>query len=196
MDDLKKYIKEERLKEISDKASEIRQKYDLGDMTFDLIDFLIKQEHFEIKSQVISDNTTGLLFVDDDEYIPNSNSHRVIIINENIGTTSESSKKKRFICAHEYGHFLLHKHHEKKFAHRDTAHSKTTEELEAEYFAYCFLLPEKTIRLLFDNQEVKNQIDRIAKKFNLNIVKLISIAFNVTEKKVRKRLKMLGLTAS
>ena len=100
MDDLKKYIKEERLKEISDKASEIRQKYDLGDMTFDLIDFLIKQEHFEIKSQVISDNTTGLLFVDDDEYIPNSNSHRVIIINENIGTTSESSMESEGVISH------------------------------------------------------------------------------------------------
>lgn len=71
-------------------------------------------------------------------------------------STENSTEICRFTAAHEIGHFLMHPgevmHRDlpldgsKRFNHRDEI------EKEADYFAACFLVPEKLLRYQFEKQ--------------------------------------------
>lgn len=188
-------LSEERKDEIKKQAEDIRQNHNLTDIKFNLIDFLVNVENFEIKSQYIDDATTGLLFIDDNDYVTNSNSNRVIIINRKIDEDKEFIQKRRFISAHEYAHFVLHKRDSTQFARRDErtiSNNCLTEELEAEYFAYCFLLPEASVKMLFNDKNVKPIVEKL-KDNGLTISEIVANIFNVSINKANKRLDMLGL---
>lgn len=185
-------LKNERKNEIEELAFRIRSEYDIN-LKFDLIKFLTNYQGFEIRLQYIDDDTTGLIFANDNESIQKTNSKAVIIINEKLREDKFFEQKKRFICAHEYGHYVLHKGNSTKFARRDTGAKKTQEELEAEYFAFCFLLPKKTLEFLFQDDVTKKVIDELKNIKKQSYSEVIATLFNVTPKKAHARLKELGL---
>ena len=184
---------EERKRKIKLLADSIRKKHHIIRPDFDLLKYLVDEESFEIQLKRIEDNTTGLLFVDDNSIIPNSNSHRVIVINQSIEFDKEFQQKRRFICAHEYGHFLLHKKDSSEFARRDIKGKTNDEEQEAEYFAYCLLLPEKLLFGLFKTEATKEAMDSLVKDFQMTYEEVVARLFNVSIKKAKYRLNELGL---
>ena len=183
-------LTDERMNEIAEKAQKIRTEHGYNSWDFDLIKYLIEYEGFEIQLQLIDDDTTGLLFVDDKKIIPKTKSHKLIVVNQRLIDDEEFFQKRRFICAHEYGHYVLHKKDTSKFARRDTHDKESTEELEAEYFAYCFLMPENLMRELFSNED---GIKAIKEKLKMNNADIVSLLFKVSKKKAYNRLKDLGM---
>lgn len=176
---------DERKKTIEQKVNSIISQYKIGEAGFDITKFLINCEGFEVGLQYMDDDTTGMLIVDDNNYLPNTNTHRLIIINETLKIQNDFLRRKRFIIAHEYGHYILHKNNEVQFAHRDTSKKDNPKEKEADFFARCLLMPKKLITELmslsmFNSMNIEQKTE------------FISNAFNVTTKKAYQRLFELG----
>lgn len=173
---------------IDAKIVEIRNEYpSTQDNNFDLIDFLKTKFSFEIIEVPLSDETTGMIIVDDNNLLAfkNFKTNRIIVTTSKLNQFVNYFQKRRFIIAHEFGHFILHKKKQQiQFAKRDTEHFNTKEEQQAEYFARSFLMPEdkvKEIILSINDSSVNEKVDEIKK------------VFNVTENKARYRLQELSL---
>lgn len=177
-----------RRQEIENVVNDIIVQNNLGAPGFDLTKFLTKQCDFKIGAQDLDKNTTGILLVDDDEYIPDTETHRLISVNRDLGVDDEYiyNLKKRFIVAHEYAHFVLHKNEHTQFAHRDTDKKNTPEEREADYFARCLLMPRKLVSDVLEVDGIKEQT--LCDKANM-----ISRLFSVTLTKAKTRIEELGL---
>ncbi len=80
-------------------------------------------------------------------------SHRIVMININYNLTEEL---KRFVCAHELAHALLHKHLSVPSMRRNTFFSVDKNEMEANRFATYLLLYGKN----FEDYETKFDILR------------------------------------
>lgn len=184
-------LTKERMAEIEAQATNIRDEYNLG-TSLDLIEFLTEQQGYEIQLRQINDNTTGLLFINELEKVEQSDSHNVIVINANLLKDSLFKQKRRFICAHEYGHAVLHKGNAQVFARRDTNEKNSKEEQEAEYFAYCLLLPKELIDMLMTDDDLNKMIGSIKEEQHITTGEVIARLFNVTPKKANERLKQLG----
>ena len=167
--------------EIENKVNDIMSTYNTGEAGFDITKFLTKTENFQIGLQFMDDDTTGILLVDDNNCIPNTNTHRLIMINEALKGQDDFLRRKRFIIAHEYAHFILHKKDEVQFAHRDTSKKDTTKEKEADYFARCLLMPKELVEQFM-------KLDMFIDASESQKIEFISNAFNVTAKKSRQRL--------
>lgn len=171
----------ERKKEIEGIVSEIIRKNELNRPGFDLIGFLTKHENFKVAMQKLEKGTTGLLLVNEQEWISNAETHRLIVINNRLDEEPDFYKRRRFITAHEYAHFILHNNGAPIFAHRDDSERESPMEKEADYFARCLLMPRQLIEQVFDLWGMKTA--SLDEK-----VSLISEVFNVTKKKAKQRL--------
>lgn len=171
----------ERRREIEGIVDKIIASHDLKRPGFDLVTFLTKSQSFTVGLQDLDSDTTGLLLVNDSEYIEGLQTHRLIVLNNFLKTKPNYLRRRRFITAHEFGHFILHKEGKTIFAHRDYSSRETPEEKEADFFARCLLMPRSLVREVLSVGEV-DSID-IEEK-----VALIARTFNVTEKKARQRL--------
>lgn len=149
---------------------------------FDIVKFLKETENFAIASQPMVDDTTGILIVNDEEYISDTNTNRLIIINSLLQEKDNFIQRRRFIIAHEYGHFILHKKDIRQFAHRDTSKKDNYIEKEADFFARSLLMPRNFLQALLDVEFVKEL------SFDGKVA-LVSRMFNVTKKKAEQRLK-------
>ncbi len=178
----------ERRKEIETIVNTIVQDNEINHSLFDITQFLKQQYKFEIGVQKLDNNTTGMLLVDDDEYVPNTNSNRLIVVNRDLHVDDENiyKLKKRFIIAHEFAHFILHKNEHTQFAHRDSDKKETKEEKEADYFARCLLMPETLVSNVLSLYQINDQ-DLCTK------AKFVSKMFSVTLTKAKQRLSELGL---
>lgn len=58
---------------------------------------------------------------------------------------SLDEKERRFVCAHELAHFVLHKHINRTFLDTKTFLKTSTYEKEADLFACCLLYPDSTL---------------------------------------------------
>lgn len=179
----------ERKLEIENFANEILNEAQVEDgQVFDLISHLQK-ENFVVIDCPLGDDTTGMLIVDENKSlnILGTNTNKLIVINEHLKYDDNYLKRRRFICAHEYGHYQLHKNGKLQLAMRDTGHFGTLEEQEAEYFARCLLMPQdKVIKLI-------SIVNRISQEKSFYIyTKCVSDFFNVTIKKATQRLRELG----
>lgn len=173
---------ENRKKEIENVVLRIlEQNEELNTPAFDIVRYLKEKEQFDIASKPMIDDTTGMLFVDDDNYISDTNAHRLIVINSLLREQNNFVQRRRFIIAHEYGHFVLHKSDAKQYAHRDTSRREALEEKEADYFARCLLMPRNIIDILLNIDYVKEMPYEVR-------ISLIARIFNVTPKKVKQRL--------
>ena len=170
-----------RKREIEDEANRIIEKHGLDKPGFDLAAFLTQRENFKVGVQSLDEDTTGLLLVNEREFINDTMAHNLIIINAELAGSPNFLQRRRFITAHEYGHYVLHKNGDEIYAHRDYTKRETDIEKEADYFARCLLMPrnlvEKTLSLFGMNEA------SVEEK-----VVLIARTFNVTEKKAHIRL--------
>lgn len=149
---------------------------------------LVKGNDFDVKTSEMDLNTTGCLFVNDLDTIMGTNKNRVIVVNKNFKNGDNDDnvvlKKSRFITAHEYGHFILHKKDGIPiYAHRDSDHRTDPEELEADYFARSILMPYELFKQYVNTIKLLNLYDEIK-----DAVPLLSNIFKVTKDKASKRL--------
>lgn len=96
---------------------------------------------------------------------------------------------KRFVIAHEIGHYILHYNKEADkgmYAHRDHIKGKDSTENEADYFAANLLMPKEKFRKRYEELAQKNlQTD--------DITILLAEKFGVTHDMVTRRYKELQL---
>lgn len=147
---------------------------------------LVEKDGFEVEPSEMDVETTGCLLVSDDK----KNKKRLILVNTIFKNPENESdvvfKKSRFITAHEYGHFILHKEDGQPiYAHRDTYHRTELIELEADYFARSILMPLEQFKSYY---EILNQLGKNDEKFTIG---LLSKLFKVTRNKARKRVEDL-----
>lgn len=172
-------ITKERAQEIETLVDNILTQNELSPR-FDLTHFLF-QKGFQIVQQELDDDTTGMLFVDDNNFIPGTQSNKLIVINSKLKQKDDFIQRRRYISAHEFAHEQLHKKEKVQYAHRDYSKKETQEEMEADYFARCLLMPRKFIESLFSLEQFKQL------PFNMKVA-IVSSVFNVTESKAQKRL--------
>lgn len=185
----------ERKKEIETAANHIRNQHGIKTANFDLIEFLTLDYSFEVQSRLLDDDTTALLLVDEKNIVPGSSSHRVMIINKRIVDDDASFRRRRFICAHEFGHFILHrKKNQAVYALRDTVNKSSAIEQEAEYFAYCLLMPADLINNLYNREDARSDVENIKRKYGFSMGDLVAELFNVTKRTAIWRLKDLKKT--
>jgi len=130
--------------------------------------------------------TTGCIIVNDNRHVMGTKKNRLIVVNTDFTNENNDDKvilkKSRFITAHEYGHFILHKKQgQPLYAHRDVQHRKKRIELEADYFARSILMPYKTFLKytnIMRNMELSDDV----------CIYLLSSIFKVTKDKVKKRI--------
>lgn len=177
-----------RRQEIESIVNDLIDKNNLSVPGFDLTKFLIKEYDFKIGAQDLGKNTTGILLVDDDAYIPNTDTNRLISVNRDLSVDDEYiyNLKKRFIIAHEFAHFVLHKKNNTQFAHRNIDKKDSANEKEAEYFARCLLMPKTLMTNVLDVDGIKDQ--SLCDKASM-----ISRLFSVTLSKAKARIQELEL---
>ena len=181
-------IEKEKMLEIEKTVSKL-----LADVNFEKSPYvdivsLVKKDNFEVETEEMDIETTGCLLVNDD----GKNKKRLILVNTTFKNPDNESdvvfKKSRFITAHEYGHFILHKEvGQPIYAHRDTYHRTQPIELEADYFARSILMPLNRFKICYD---LLNQMGNNDEKFTIT---LLSRLFKVTRNKVKKRVEDLSI---
>lgn len=133
-----------------------------------------------IQSENGEDDLDGFLLInEDDNDIMGSKSNRVIGVNSN-----RDFDVKRFIVAHELGHYKLGYVDQRIFAMRDNKHGRSDEENEADFFAACLLMPQEGFRLYYEKAK-SEEPERLIKR--------LSQEFKVPEESVMRRLQELNL---
>ena len=91
---------------------------------------------------------------------------------------------KRFIIAHEIGHYMLHYNENDGilYARREGIKGKPAEENDADYFAACLLMPQKYFKKRYDELKGKGLLDD-------DIFTLLQKDFNTPYESVKRRLK-------
>ena len=173
---------------IENSAIEKLNEWNINTPRFDLIKMLKDREGFEIVLIPMPDDTTGLILMNDNEKIGNTNLNKLIAVNANLQRDPNYIQRRRFIIAHEYAHSQLHKQHNILFAHRDTHKKDTLTEQEADFFARCLLMPKKIMNEVMNSETYK-------KLSESGRISYICEIFNVTEKKAKQRLKEIGTNA-
>ena len=175
-------LSNEKKKEISDLTIRILNKHHISPYNFDILWFVSKVYGFKIESRLFDDPAvTGTLLVDDDTPIYD-NIHKLISVNSNVVNGQDGFERTCYITLHELAHYLLHKKDHRQYAKRDTSQRNTTEEMEADYFASCMMMPEDALKSIvstcIDDQDKVETVRRV---------------FSVTEKKAIVRLKEFSL---
>ena len=173
-------LSEDRLREIQKTAEDILDQYKLLP-GFDLARFLTREESFVLGLKEMDRNTTGVLLINQEEFIRGTTTHKLILINQRLQEQPDFQQRSRFIAAHEYGHYKLHATGMSYYPHRDTSNVNAPQEQEAEYFARCLLMPEKSIRELM-------KLSAVADGSTEDKAAMIARFFNVTQKKASQRM--------
>ncbi len=146
---------------------------------------LAKNEGFIVGEALLEDHSDGMILVNmKEKKILGHETKKIILVNREL-----DGYFKRFVIAHELGHYFLDRDNQKKdyiLAHRDTRiRDDDDHEKEMDYFAACLLMPSATFRQvrdvaasLFDENYVTTYV-----------VKLLSNFFKVPERSVERRLK-------
>lgn len=176
------YISKDRMWDIENKVKNIIKDIDFKVNPCIDITKLVKSDNFTVTPTLMDEETTGVLYVNGD--------NRMILVNKVFKNPDKEEdvvfKKSRFITAHEYGHYILHKEKGKPiYAHRDTYHRTEPIELEADYFARSILMPLDIFKKYYD---ILNNIGGNDRGFTTMVLSKI---FNVTRNKVNKRMEDL-----
>ncbi len=137
---------------------------------------ILKNNDFSVYKMKLPELMTGALLVNDKGLIGKTGLNKLILVENNANT-----QRGRFISAHEFGHYVLHKTEEEQlFAHRDYIHSNELCEREADLFARSVLMP---IDILIN--EINNNKPNI--KNEEDLISFISAKCAVTENKAKDR---------
>lgn len=184
----------EKKKEIEDIVTGILSDCDFSEGPSVDIVTIVKNNGFLVQSADMPMDVTGYLAVNDREPVDESGHYnRLIVVNTKFKNPNNEEnvvlKKSRFITAHEYGHFILHKKNQELYAHRDSDKREKPEELEADYFARSILMPMELFTAM--NQcldEFLKKSKYTEKEVYLMKIRMLSILFKVTKEKVKRRL--------
>lgn len=106
--------------------------------------------------------------------------------NKLIGVNaSRTPYEKRFIIAHELGHYIT-EFNEKCFAHRESTHGRGQRENNMDFFAACLLMPKPAFTAAFN--KVWTEDTSIS-----DVSAVLSKIFRVSITSVKRRCKELGL---
>lgn len=185
-DDKMLNIEKSRMLEIEDIVSKILSGINFSNSPYVDIVSLVEKDGFDVETSEMDIETTGCLLVSDEP----KNRKRLILVNTNFKNPKNEPdvvfKKSRFITAHEYGHFILHKEDGQPiYAHRDTYHRTEPIELEADYFARSVLMPLDQFKSYY---KILNRLGENDEKFT---IEMLSKLFKVTRNKVQKRVEDL-----
>jgi len=183
----------DKKREIEDVVTNILSDYDFSkDISVDIVT-LVRNDGFLVQNADMPIDVTGYLAVNDKNPVDEKGRfNRLIVVNTKFRNPGNEEnvvlKKSRFITAHEYGHFILHKKDQELYAHRDSDKREKPEELEADYFARSILMPMKQFSLF--NQVINSILSNAngIEESDLMKVRLLSTLFKVTTDKVKKRL--------
>ena len=148
---------------------------------------LVTSDGFSVFSISMKDDATGRLLVDEKNTIAGTNSNKVIAVNKNL-----SLERKRFVTAHEYAHYMLHRPmsgQRVQYAHRDYKTSSNSMEKEADAFARCLLMPADLFSREYCNfMDGTSDLDAANEKTREWIARLLAVKFNVSPRKAYQRL--------
>lgn len=124
----------------------------------------------------------GFILINDEaKEILGVDTKKMIVVNSNLDAAD-----RRFVIAHELGHYFIYGQEQSLFAHRDDKKGKDDEEQNADHFAACLLMPDE----LFSNayMNIKEDChDRNA------IVMKLATHFQVPLESASRRIKELQL---
>lgn len=177
---------------IEKKADFITEKYTLEDKIAGYVDIIeiAKSNGFLVGNANISDDSDGFIAIDENEGtvfgMPTS---KLIAVNSN-----KSIEWKRFIIAHELGHYFLHyvdnaSEYDGMYAMREHKKGKDDMENDADFFAACLLMPRNIFTKRF--HQLKEQLKEKEDVYNLAL--LLSKEFLVTLVMAERRIQELGL---
>ena len=133
-------------KKIEEKVNNLIETHDIDiENGVDIISLAHKMG-FVVGNAGLSDTEDGFVLVDDKaEKILGVPTTKLIGVNANI-----EYEHKRFVIAHELAHFVLNKGDNPIYAHRENKKGKNEEENDADYFAACLLMPEKSFKKRYE----------------------------------------------
>jgi Predicted Zn peptidase len=141
---------------IEQKASELLSNHNINSSDgFDVV-ALAKDMGFYVGNATLDDNEDGFIAVDTRETsILNTGSNKVIGVN-----STRDYYTKRFIIAHELGHFILRANEQGDkdiiYAHRESkSERRTDEEQDVDYFAACLLMPKEAFSKKYEELTTK-----------------------------------------
>ena len=111
-----------------------------------------------------------------------------LLTDKAIGVNAERDlQTKRFIIAHEIGHYKLHYNENDGvlYARREDVKGKDAEENDADYFAACLLMPQKHFKERYDELKGKGLLED-------DIITLLQKYFNTPYESVKRRLKEIA----
>ena len=159
--------------------------YIISECSVDVID-VAKRLGFVVGNAVLNEEDDGFIVVEEGrKEIMGIKTDKLIGVN-----SDRSLEWKRFIIAHELGHYVLHfkeKHLVGLYAHRDHKRGHNELENEADFFAANLLMPRES----FENKY--NEIKQVYKN-DREIVDALSKHFIVTTRMTERRIGELGLT--
>lgn len=171
---------------IEKKAEETLNNINYADST-DSIDVIevAKKLGFVVGNAGLSEDVDGFIIVDENESnILGIDTNKLIGVN-----ASKELAWKRFIIAHEIGHYMLHYDKEKDngmYAHREHKKGKNEIENEADFFAANLLMPRK--KFIDKYKELKEKDLSIDE-----MILLLANKFTVTQLMTKRRFEELGL---
>ena len=165
---------------IEEKAYELLSEADMrDDVPVDVV-LLAKKLGFAVGTMSSKNNMDGFLLINEKEQdILGSKSGKVIGVN-----AGRSFEKKRFIVAHELGHYKLHYNGQSIFAQRDSNHGRSANENEIDYFAACLLMPADGFTAQYKKVKQENPE---------NVINNLAKIYNVPEDSIARRLEELNL---
>ena len=176
-------LTKERMNEIEKIVSEITRNIDFTNTSAVDITPIVEDAGFQVVPMKMDIDTTGSLYVDDN----NKKNGKIICVNTQFTLNGYEEdvilKKSRFVTAHEYGHYLLHKKAGVPlYAHRDTGHKTDNSEQEADYFARSVLMPINIFKTYYDIA-----MDKTGQDIDYTTL-LLSKIFVVTINKIKSRI--------
>lgn len=171
-------LTKQKKEEIESRAEEYISEKNLFVGQMDIIE-IVRSEGFKVIMPNTSSELDGFVFV-----YPGQNEILGVKTDKLIGVAKNMPvQKKRFIIAHELGHYILHYQDEEKegrFAHRDIHQGKDVIEQEADLFAACILIPRK---------DFKEKYETMKKAFTEENVKIIlANYYNVPKESIDRRI--------
>ena len=124
---------------LDDKATEVIREYGINPSNgYDIV-FLAKSMGFFVATAPLDDGEDGFIIVDGNgNDVLGTGSNKVIVVN-----SSRNQDVKRFIIAHELGHYVFNGKDKEIFAHREKKRGKYKEkEQDIDYFAASLLMPK------------------------------------------------------
>lgn len=168
-------------RKIADESKKILEEFNYQSGEVDVLE-LAKQLGFQVGIAPLIDEEDGFIIVDD-----STNSIQKLTglrTDKIIGVNSERDiQTKRFIIAHELGHYCLHYEEEVSdgmYAHRENRKGKNDNENDADFFAACLLMPGKS----FDKKYRELRDKELSED---DIVILLANHFNVPKESAARR---------